>query len=201
MKRVADLLERVTEWIMALMLAVMVGLVFGNVVLRYVFNSGIVAAEEIARLMFVWLVFLGATVALRHQRHLGLEILQSRLPVKVRRACAVIAHLMMLYALWLFVQGSWMQLLIGMETFSTVLRFPMAFYAAAGFFPAIAMALTVLANLWRIVTNQPGARVPGDPDTMLDHPDAHGPAVAPPAPAAGHGAGHPAGHGAAAAKH
>jgi len=47
------------------------------------------------------------------------------------------------------------------------------------------MALTVLANLWRIVTNQPGARVPGDPDTMLDHPESHGPAVAPPAP--GHG--------------
>lgn len=183
MKRVADLLERITEWIMALMLAIMVGLVFGNVVLRYIFNSGIVAAEEIARLMFVWLVFLGATVALRHQRHLGLEIVQSRLPAKVRRISAVIAHLMMLYALWLFVQGSWIQLLIGMETFSTVLRFPMAFYAAAGFFPAIAMALIVLANLVRIVTGQPGARIPGDPDTMLDHPESHGPAVAPPAPA------------------
>ncbi|WP_395457883.1 TRAP transporter small permease (plasmid) [Azospirillum melinis] len=180
MKSVADLLERITEWIMAAMLAVMVGLVFGNVVLRYIFNSGIVAAEEIARLMFVWLVFLGATVALRHQRHLGLEILQARLPFKVRRACAVIAHLMMLYALYLFVQGSWIQLLIGMETFSTVLRFPMAFYAAAGFFPAIAMALIVLANLWRIVTDQPGARIPGDPDTMMDHPDSHGPAVVPP---------------------
>lgn len=189
MKSVADLLERITEWIMAAMLAVMVGLVFGNVILRYVFNSGIVAAEEIARLMFVWLVFLGATLALRHQRHLGLEILQARLPFKVRRACAVIAHLMMLYALYLFVQGSWIQLLIGMETFSTVLRFPMAFYAAAGFFPAIAMALIVLANLWRIVTDQPGARIPGDPDTMMDHPESHGPAVTPPIDAAapGHG--------------
>ncbi|PWC81618.1 C4-dicarboxylate ABC transporter permease [Azospirillum sp. TSH100] len=191
MKSVADLLERITEWIMAAMLAIMVGLVFSNVVLRYIFSSGIVAAEEIARLMFVWLVFLGATVALRHQRHLGLEILQSRLPFKVRRACAVISHLMILYALYLFVQGSWIQLLIGMETFSTVLRFPMAIYAAAGFFPAIAMALIVLANLWRIVTNQPGARIPGNPDTMMDHPESHGPAVAPPAPS----------HGAAAVKH
>ncbi|PWC46918.1 TRAP transporter small permease [Azospirillum sp. TSA6c] len=196
MKSVADLLERITEWIMAAMLAVMVGLVFGNVVLRYIFNSGIVAAEEIARLMFVWLVFLGATLALRHQRHLGLEILQARLPFKVRRACAVIAHLMMLYALYLFVQGSWIQLLIGMETFSTVLRFPMAFYAAAGFFPAIAMALIVLANLWRIVTDQPGARIPGDPDTMMDHPESHGPAVAPPVDPAAPGS-HP---GAAVAK-
>ena len=199
MKSVADLLERITEWIMAAMLAIMVGLVFANVVLRYIFSSGIVAAEEIARLMFVWLVFLGATVALRHQRHLGLEILQSRLPFKVRRACAVISHLMILYALYLFVQGSWIQLLIGMETFSTVLRFPMAIYAAAGFFPAIAMALIVLANLWRIVTNQPGARIPGDPDTTMDHPESHGPAVAPPAP--GHGAAPGAARSAAAAKH
>ncbi|WP_448207146.1 TRAP transporter small permease [Azospirillum sp. sgz302134] len=162
MKRVIHGLERVTEWIMAAMLAVMVALIFGNVVLRYVFNSGIVAAEEIARLMFVWLVFLGATLALRRQQHLGMEILQVRLPPRVRRACAVVSHLLMLYALWLFVEGSWMQLLIGMETYSTVLRFPMAFYAAAGFFPALAMGCTVVANLWKILAGEPGARVPGD---------------------------------------
>lgn len=162
MKRLIDVLETVTEWIMALMLATMVALVFGNVVLRYVFHSGIVAAEEIARLMFVWLVFLGATLALRHQQHLGLDFVQVRLPAKVRRACAIVSHLLMLYALWLFVEGSWVQLLIGMETFSTVLRFPMAFYAAAGFFPALAMGCTVLANLWKILAGQPDARIPGD---------------------------------------
>ena len=162
MKHFIDGLETVTEWIMALMLAVMVGLVFGNVVLRYAFNSGIVAAEEIARLMFVWLVFLGATLALRHQQHLGLELVQVRLPPRVRRACAVISHLLMLYALWLFVEGSWIQLLIGMETYSTVLRFPMALYAAAGFFPALAMGCTVLSNLWKILSGEPGARVPGE---------------------------------------
>ncbi|MCW2243796.1 TRAP transporter small permease [Azospirillum canadense] len=161
MNRVVAALERVTEWIMALMLAVMVALVFGNVVLRYVFNSGIVAAEEIARLMFVWLVFLGATLALRRNQHLGLELLQARLPPSVRRACAVVSHLLMLYALYLFVTGSWTQLLIGMQTYSTVLRFPMAFYAAAGFFPAIAMALTILANLWKIVSGDRDAVVPG----------------------------------------
>ncbi|MBP2294553.1 TRAP transporter small permease [Azospirillum rugosum] len=161
MNRVVAALERVTEWIMALMLAVMVALVFGNVVLRYIFNSGIVAAEEIARLMFVWLVFLGATLALRRNQHLGLDFLQARLPASVRRACAVVSHLLMLYALYLFVTGSWTQLLIGTQTYSTVLRFPMAFYAAAGFFPAIAMALTILANLWKILSGDRDAVVPG----------------------------------------
>ncbi|MBB3265604.1 TRAP-type C4-dicarboxylate transport system permease small subunit [Azospirillum sp. OGB3] len=163
MKRLVDALETLTEWTMGLMLAAMVVLVFGNVVLRYVFNSGIVAAEELARLLFVWMVFLGATVALRTHQHIGLEMLQERLSPKARKACAVVSHLLMLYALWLFVQGSWFQLLIGLDTYSTVLRFPMALYAAAGFFPALAMSFAVLANLAKILRGSPDARVPGDP--------------------------------------
>lgn len=166
MARLKFWLERALEYSMAAMLAVMVALVFGNVVLRYVFGSGIASAEEISRLMFVWLVFLGATLALRQHKHLGLELIQARLPRSWRRACAVVGHLLMLYALWLFVSGSWTQLKIGLTTYSTILRFPMAFYAAAGFFPAIAMIGLVVVNLVRILTGAPGGHLPGDP-----HPD------------------------------
>lgn len=80
MRQLVPRLERTVEWLMALALAVMVVMVFGNVVLRYVFNSGIAAAEEIARLMFVWLIFLGAILALRRHAHLGVELVQARLP-------------------------------------------------------------------------------------------------------------------------
>jgi hypothetical protein len=43
----------------------MVILVLGNVVLRYGFNLGITVSEEISRWLFVWLTFLGATLAMR----------------------------------------------------------------------------------------------------------------------------------------
>ena len=49
----------------ALCLALMVVMVFGNVVLRYGFNSGITVSEELSRWLFVWMTFLGAIVALR----------------------------------------------------------------------------------------------------------------------------------------
>ena len=65
---------------MALGLAVMVVLVFGNVVLRYRFNSGITVSEELSRWLFVWVTFLGAIVALREHAHLGTDALVSRLP-------------------------------------------------------------------------------------------------------------------------
>ncbi|NDY93911.1 TRAP transporter small permease, partial [Ideonella livida] len=46
------------EQLMVGLLAVMVVLVFGNVVLRYAFNSGITVSEELSRWAFVWLTFL-----------------------------------------------------------------------------------------------------------------------------------------------
>ena len=155
-------LERLVEWLMALALAVMVVLVFGNVVLRYAFNSGLAWAEEVARLMFVWLIFLGAILALRHNAHIGVEMLQQRLPRKARLACAVLSHLLMLYALWLFLYGSWNQTVIGLDTFSTVLRFPNAFMASAGLLCAGSMTLIVAVNLVRILAGSDKAVVPGD---------------------------------------
>jgi TRAP-type C4-dicarboxylate transport system permease small subunit len=160
--------ERTVEYLMALALSVMVVLVFGNVVLRYVFNSGIASAEEIARLMFVWLIFLGAILALRRHSHLGVELLQAILPPAVRRTCAIISHLLMLYGLALFLYGSWTQTVIGLDTYSTVLRYPTAFMAAAGLVCSASMLVIVAVNLWRIVRGDPRAVIPGDP--KLDAP-------------------------------
>ena len=162
MKHLIPRLERTVEWLMALALSIMVALVFGNVVLRYVFNSGIAAAEELARLMFVWMIFLGAILALRRHAHLGVEMVQARLPRWARRSCAVLSHLLILYALWLFLSGSWTQTVIGMNTYSTVLRYPTAFMAAAGLICAASMIVIVAVNLWRIVTSHPAAMVPGE---------------------------------------
>lgn len=163
MRRLLPHAERLVEWLMALALAVMVTLVFGNVVLRYAFNTGIAWAEELARLMFVWLIFLGAVLALREHAHLGVEMLQAKLPRPLRRACAVLSHLLMLYGLWLFLYGSWTQTVIGLDTYSTVLRYPTAFMASAGLVCAASMILIVAANLWRIVRGHPQAMIPGEP--------------------------------------
>ena len=112
--------ERIVEALMALDLAAIVVLVFSNVVGRYGFGAGFAGAEEVSRLLFVWLVFLGAVLALRRRAHLGVELLQARLPRPLRRACAVVTHVLVLYALWLFLAGSWTQTQIGLHTFSTV---------------------------------------------------------------------------------
>lgn len=80
MTRLIDWLCKGLEFLIAAALAIMVLLVFGNVVLRYGFNSGITVSEEVSRWLFIWGTFLGAVVALREHGHLGVDMVVGRLP-------------------------------------------------------------------------------------------------------------------------
>ena len=106
MDRIADRACRVIEGFMVLLLAIMVVLVFGNVVLRYGFNSGIVVSEELSRWAFVWLTFVGAIIGVRDGGHLGTDMLVGRLGPAGKKICLVIAELLMLYTVYLVLTGS-----------------------------------------------------------------------------------------------
>ena len=69
---------KVLNVVIALCLAVMVVLVFGNVVMRYGFNSGITLSEELSRWLFVWMTFMGAVIALKEHGHLGTDMLVGK---------------------------------------------------------------------------------------------------------------------------
>ena len=84
------------SWLMAASLALMVVLVFTNVVLRYALNSGIAVSEELSRWLFVWMTFMGAIVALREHGHLGTDMLVARLSVRGKRAVLGLAYVLML---------------------------------------------------------------------------------------------------------
>src|SRR3954463_1749013 len=101
MERILDLYCGFLKGVIALCLLVMVALVFGNVVLRYGFNSGIAISEELSRWMLVWLTFLGAIVALREHAHIGIDTLVKRLGRGGKRLCFVVSYGLMLYADWL----------------------------------------------------------------------------------------------------
>src|SRR5205085_7855191 len=105
LQRAIDHFCRVLSFVMVAVLALMVLMVFGNVVLRYAFNSGITVSEELSRWLFVWMTFLGALVAVRNHAHLGTDSLVSRLPVAGRKLCLGASQLLMLYLCWLMFQG------------------------------------------------------------------------------------------------
>ncbi len=154
LERVIDGYCKAIGYLIAAMLAVMVVLVFGNVVMRYAFNSGFTISEELSRWLFVWLTFLGAVVALRSNSHLGTDMLVGRLGPAGKRICMGIALALMLYCLWLLFKGSYDQTIINWSSTSAVMEVSMAWFYSAGMVMAVLGALIVLSDLWRLVTGK-----------------------------------------------
>ncbi len=109
-ERLIDRYCRLLKVAIAACLGAMVVLVFTNVVMRYLFNSGIPTSEELSRWLLVWLTFLGAIVALRQHAHLGVDTLVRALPPLGKKICFFVSYILMLYADWLLTLGSWKQI-------------------------------------------------------------------------------------------
>ena len=154
MNRALELFCRVAEAAMALLLAGMVVMVFGNVVLRYAFNSGIIVSEELSRWFFLWITFVGAVVALRERAHLGSDFLIGRLPPLGKKVCLALGHLLMLYATWLVFSGALTQARINLSVEAPVTGGSMAWVYATGVVFAVFAFLILLRDLWRVVTGK-----------------------------------------------
>ena len=143
---------RLLEWLIVLLLALMVVLVFGNVVLRYAINSGITVSEELSRWLFVWMTFLGAIVAVKEHAHLGTDMLVSRLGPQGKRACLVLGQVLMLYATWLLFSGSLAQARINWDVEAPVSGLSVAIFYASGIVFAVSAGLLLARELWRTVS-------------------------------------------------
>lgn len=145
---------RLVEGLIALMLAVMVVLVFGNVVLRYGFNSGITMSEEVSRWLFIWITFLGAIVALRERAHLGVDMVVAKLPAWGKKLCLATSYLLMLYMLWLLFWGSVAQTRINWEVQAAVTGLSMAVVYSVGIVFAVCAALLLILDLVRLLSGR-----------------------------------------------
>jgi len=154
MSRWIDRICKVFEVVIALFLALMVVLVFGNVVLRYGFNSSISMSDEVSRWLFVWVTFLGAVVALQRHEHLGVDMLVDRLPVLGKKICLVLGHVVMLAVTWWLFDGSWTQVKLNMEVSAPSTELPMAILYAPGAIFAVMAGFILLTNLWLALTGQ-----------------------------------------------
>lgn len=150
---------RLTRWVthaletvIVVCLALMAILVFGNVVLRYAFDSGIAVSEELARLLFVWLIFLGAILASRQHAHIGFDTLVKSLPTKWKKTVITLTGILMLAACVIFVIGGWQQTVINLDNSYPVLGISYAWLYGVAIVFGIGMAISIVFNIWDALT-------------------------------------------------
>lgn len=149
-----DRLFKCIEAVLAALLLGMVLMVFGNVLLRYVFNSGIQVSEELSRFFFIWLTFIGAIVAMRDGAHLGMDNFVNKLSRRGKLVCLALCQAMMLLCCVMMFRGTWVQHEINATTAAPVTGLSMIWVFGVAYLTSVAIGLMALRTLWRIVRGQ-----------------------------------------------
>jgi TRAP-type transport system small permease protein len=147
---------KLLEFLIVACMGAMVVMVFGNVVLRYGFNSGIVVAEEMSRFCFIWLTYIGAMLAAREGGHLGVDTLVKWLPVNGRRVCLFLSESGMLLCNALFFIGTWKMHELQASNVSSVVGLSMIWVYGIGYVVSVVMGALNLGVLFRLVSGRIG---------------------------------------------
>ncbi|MFT7300990.1 MAG: C4-dicarboxylate transporter DctQ subunit [Porticoccus sp.] len=84
-------IERIEEGVLAFLLAFMTLLTFIQVVLRYVFNTGLLWSLEATTYAFAALVLVGMSYGIRTKSHIAVDLLVKNLPLRLRNTVALCA--------------------------------------------------------------------------------------------------------------
>ena len=156
-------LLRQLENLLILAFVVMIAMVFGNVVLRYLFNSGITMSDEASRMIFVWLTFGGAFLVALEGGHLGMTAIVQMLGLRGRWLARLVAESLSLFCMGLLVFGCWQQSSLNMANLSPVMGVPTAIFYIAGLACGLGIGAINLVTLIRLLMGRvpPGELVIG----------------------------------------
>lgn len=145
---------RALEVVLVVLLAGMVVMVFGNVVLRYAFNSGINVSEELSRYFFVWLTYIGAVVVMRENGHLGVDTFVGTLSRNGRRICMILSDLVILICCVMLLDGTWKQHAINASAVAPVTGLSMGYVYGVLYFAGLGIGLITLGRLYRALAGK-----------------------------------------------
>jgi TRAP-type C4-dicarboxylate transport system permease small subunit len=154
LNRSIDVFFKGLEFLIVACLVAMVFMVFGNVVLRYTMNSGILISEEMSRYCFIWLTYIGAMVAMREKGHLGVDTLVRRLPLLGKKVCLFLSEALMLMCNLLFFLGTWKMHELQVTNVSPVVGISMIWIYGIGYVVSVVMATINLNMLYKLLTGQ-----------------------------------------------
>lgn len=148
------LLLKSLEWVLICILGLMVILVFGNVVLRYGFNYGIIFSEEVSRFLFVWMVFLGSVLMLNDNGHLGVHTFTKKLPLAGKKVCKLLSDVITLACCVLLSYGGWQVIKLNLVNFAPVSGIPIGVVYMACLFCSVGMGVLLIRSIYRLLTGK-----------------------------------------------
>jgi TRAP-type transport system small permease protein len=154
--RLCDLITRVAKVFVGALVGAIVAITLAAVWWRYVLNAPLAWPEQVSRIMFVWVTFVGAAVLYRDRLHVAIDMFMAPLPRAGRRGVGWAIELLILALnLILFFYGLKLSVDTLDQTFGALDITPASFYFAA----PVAAGMMILYFLERIATPERRATI------------------------------------------
>lgn len=167
MLRISEKAITAVKFLSAVILGILAIAVFINVVLRFGFKSGIVATEELSRILLIWLIF-GSTIAVLHGRkHIKMTMVVEKFPLRVQFALAVLGTVLMTLCDILLLLGAHQQFIFGLTDYYPVSGLTVSVSYLPGIIAAGAFILINVSTLIQLVIGKLHPKnYFGDPDDL-----------------------------------
>ena len=152
----ARALSQIVEGLLLVMMVVLCLDVFLGVFSRYVMARTFTWYDEIARLLFVWIVFLGAAVGVRRSAHFRLHLVLDRFPPGLGRVAHVVGVLVVMGFGLLMIQQGWKLVELGQFQRTPVMGLSKQYVYASVPAGGALIILYSLPHLWRALRGEPG---------------------------------------------
>jgi TRAP-type C4-dicarboxylate transport system permease small subunit len=144
-------LDRTLKYALTLLSVVLTVSVFLQVLIRFVFKYPLPWTEEIARIAFVYCIFVGATIAVRENSHLQVDFLLVILPKRVARAAVFLGMLLVgVFLIFVTWQGVVLVLATGVQM-SPVMQVPFKYLYLILPVSGALMLLYLVANMLALI--------------------------------------------------
>jgi len=101
-KKVYNAYCKAEEFLFSFLFAVMVALVFSSAIARGI-GKPLAWSLDVAQLLLCWTSLVGADVAFRHDKFIGLDLFTRKMPVKVQKVLEIVVLVLMQVAFCIFI--------------------------------------------------------------------------------------------------
>ena len=149
MKVLKFLDENLEKMLCVIFLALMSIIIVLQVFFRYVLNNSLSWSEELARYLFIWMIYVGISYGVKMDKHICVDAVYTFMPKSIKRGYAIVAYvLFLIFAVAIIYYDI---LVVGMQIssgqVSPAMGLPMQYVYAA---PVVGMVLTVVRLVQKI---------------------------------------------------
>lgn len=127
----------------------MIGLVFYNAFLRYVFHSSFAPSEEWSRYLFMYITFFGGIEAFYRRRHIAVDMFVELLHGRARRYVNLLAFVLAIYAMGVLLEGGLYHVATTYDTYTVSTNLNMTFVNGPVPIMAFCAVLILFRDLWQ----------------------------------------------------